>query len=429
MSLGHFGRGGRLFEDFIKVIDNKIKKYTYVTSDVPTTEELEQLKEARRRVFLVIKMRWVLLGVFLLYGIYAAFFYKIETVHRLSKFHRTVPVIAFLATVAYNAWYHYSYRWFSKIRHLNLIQILFDLAFVTVIVHFSGGAVSWFWAMYYVLILEGAFLGEKVYDALVIAVFSSLAYGALLTAEFYGIIPPVKMPFENNALQHTFSYEMLKWAWVSVVGLLIGGIGAYMMKEIRDREEKLKEMIITDNLTGLYNRWYFYLRLNSEIQRAKRYGRTFSLLILDVDDFKKFNDTYGHLMGDKLLQSIANVIKKSIRRNDTYPKYDVDIPCRVGGEEFAVILPEASSIQSTVAAERLRMSIETKGAAMVAERIRKSIEQEKVKGKKVTVSIGVASFPDHGTDADSLFKAADDAMYMAKRRGKNRVVVADTHME
>jgi diguanylate cyclase (GGDEF)-like protein len=247
-----------------------------------------------------------------------------------------------------------------------------------------------------------------------------------LTAEFYGIIPSVKMPFENNFLQQNFQYEMIKWAWVSVVCLLVSGIGSYMMKGMRDQESMLKKMIITDSLTGMYKRWYFHVRLNSELQRAKRYGRTFSLLILDVDDFKKFNDTYGHHTGDILLAGVAEVVRNSIRRNDSIPQYDIDIPCRVGGEEFGIILPEVSTVESSVAGERLRASIESRGAAIVGERIKTSIESYDIEGKKVTVSVGIASFPEHGTDMNSLCKAADDAMYLAKKRGKNRVVIANT---
>jgi diguanylate cyclase (GGDEF)-like protein len=418
--------GNSMFERIIPVIEDKIKKYTYITSEVPTTDELENIKEARKRVLLVIKTRWVLLGVFFLFGLYSAFFYSLEGTSELSPIHKAVPVAAFIIAVAYNSWYHYSYRWFSNIRHLNLIQILFDLLFVTIIVHFSGGAVSWFWAMYFVLILEAAFLGEGIYDAWVIGICSSLFYGALLTAEFYGIIPSVKMPFENNFLQQNFQYEMIKWAWVSVVCLLVSGIGSYMMKGMRNQESMLKKMIITDSLTGMYNRWYFHVRLNSELQRAKRYGRTFSLLILDVDDFKKFNDTYGHQTGDILLAGVAEVIMKSVRRNDSIPQYDIDIPCRVGGEEFGIILPEASTVESSVAGERLRASIESRGAAVVGERIRTSIESYDIEGKKVTVCVGIASFPEHGTDMNSLYKAADDAMYLAKKRGKNKVVIANT---
>ncbi|MCL5966647.1 MAG: GGDEF domain-containing protein, partial [Deltaproteobacteria bacterium] len=172
------------------------------------------------------------------------------------------------------------------------------------------------------------------------------------------------------------------------------------------------------------NRRYFFHRLNSEIQRARRYGRTFSLLILDVDDFKKFNDRHGHLAGDALLCALAEVIISNIRRSDEKPSYEVDIACRYGGEEFAVILPEAAAVGGAAAAERLRVSIEARGATTVAERLRSEIEKTSRDGMKATVSIGVASYPEHGVDPDGLIKAADDALYVAKREGKNRVVVA-----
>ena len=128
-------------------------------------------------------------------------------------------------------------------------------------------------------------------------------------------------------------------------------------------------MVVKDSLTGLYNRHYFFYRFNSEIQRAKRYGRTVSLLILDVDDFKMFNDKYGHLAGDGFLKSVAEIMQTHIRRSDDVPSYEVDIACRYGGEEFAIILPEASSPQGMVAAERLRGRIETTGPQTVAERV------------------------------------------------------------
>ncbi|RMF86078.1 MAG: diguanylate cyclase [Nitrospinota bacterium] len=408
----------------LAVIDEKIKKYTYLSSDIPTTEELERVKEARERVLLVIKTRWVLLGIFLLYGLYAIIFYSRQGAHQLSPVLKAVPVAAFLVAVAYNAWYHYSYRWFAKIRRLNLIQLLFDLLFVTVIVHFSGGAISWFWAMYFVLILEAAFLGESIYDPWAVGIGASLLYGALLTAEFYGVIPPIEMPYENNALQQNFNYEMLKWAWVSVMSIIVAGIGSFMMRRIKTQEEELRRMVITDSLTGVYNRGYFFLRLNSELQRAKRYGRTFSLLILDVDNFKKFNDTYGHLTGDFLLKGVAEVIRKNLRRSEGYPKYDVDVPCRYGGEEFAIILPESTTAESSLTAEQLREKIRAKGAVFVAEKLRREIESFDFDGKTVTVSIGVATFPEHGATMEKLIKAADDAMYTAKKQGKNRVVIA-----
>ena len=403
------------------------KNLTYFSGDIPSTEELVLLKESRERVGLVIRARWAILAILACYGLYTFLLYQHGSADyaAITPRHWMAALLAFLFVAAYNAWYQYSYRWFSSIRMLNQIQLLFDLLFITVVVHFSGGAVSWFWTMYMVLTLEAALIMDKPSDTYAIALGCSIAYGGLLTFEFYSIIPPVRMPFENNALQHVFAYEMLKWAWVSITGFCVAFVGVFMMNMVRRRESRLRELVVKDGLTNLYNRSYFYFRLNSEIQRAKRYGRTVSLLILDLDNFKQFNDRYGHLTGDGLLRTIAEVIRSNIRRSDKEPSYEVDIACRYGGEEFAVILPEAASAQGLVTAERLRANIANKGAVHVAERIRSEIEKARVEGASITVSIGVSSYPENGVEADGLIKAADDAMYHAKRSGKNRVAIAD----
>jgi len=410
----------------VKALDDLLVKCGLISGDVPTTEELAWLKESRERVGMVIRARWAILAILAGYAVYAYFFFRHATADalRITPLHQAIAVGAFLFAVAYNAWYQYTYRWFSRIRQLNQAQLLFDLVFVTVLVHFSGGAVSWFWAMYMVLTLEAALIMDKPSDTYAIAMAGALAFGGLLTFEFYGLIPPIPMPFENNALQNNFSYEMIKWAWVSIVNFCVAYVGVHMMDTVRRREAELRDLVTKDALTSFYNRRYFFHRLNSEIQRAKRYERTLSLLILDVDNFKRFNDTYGHLEGDALLRGLAEVIRGTIRRSDAKPSYEVDIACRYGGEEFAVILPEAAHVQGGEAAERLRASIEARGASIVAERIRRQIEETPLDGKTVTVSIGVSSYPDHGTDVDSLIRAADEAMYKAKRAGKNRVAVS-----
>ncbi len=409
-----------------KFLMDQRKRVFLVSGDVPTTEELEMLKDARERVGLVIRARWILLGILALYGVVAFIFYQHSSadVARITPLHGIVAILAFAAVAAYNAFYQYSYGWLSKLRSLNAIQLLSDLLFVTVVVHFSGGAVSWFWTMYMILTLEAALIMENRSDTYAIAMAGALAYGGLLTLEFYGLIPPVPMPFENNSLQQTFSYEMIKWAWVSIANFCVAFVGVFMMDTVRRREAQLRELVVKDALTALYNRRYFFYRLNSEIQRAKRYGRTLSLLLLDVDDFKKFNDKHGHQAGDEMLRDLAARMAGSIRRSDTNPSYEVDIACRYGGEEFAVILPEAASAQGAAAAERIRVSIETRGAVVVAERIRKRIEQSRFEGLGATVSIGVSSYPEHGTELDTLIKSADDALYQAKKTGKNRVTVA-----
>ena len=164
---------------------------------------------------------------------------------------------------------------------------------------------------------------------------------------------------------------------------------------------KAKERANTDELTGLYNHRYFHERLGKEIARCSRFGDIFSLIFLDMDQFKNYNDVQGHLFGDKVLQKLGNIIKQTIRV--------IDIGCRYGGDEFAVLLPETS----------------LEGASKVAERIRKSIEADTgMKGIPQTVSIGIASWPTDGLMRDEIISSADAALYHAKQMGGNRVSLA-----
>lgn len=170
--------------------------------------------------------------------------------------------------------------------------------------------------------------------------------------------------------------------------------------------EVTREMALTDSLTGLNNHRYFYERISQELSRARRSGRNLSLLMIDVDNFKKYNDANGHLVGDDALRRIAGIIKDSIRASDVAARY--------GGEEFVVLVPEASKEQALSIAERIRQTVERTSFT----------GEENLPGKKLTVSIGVATFPEDADSRDELIRQADDAMYAAKQRGKNAVVCA-----
>lgn len=168
---------------------------------------------------------------------------------------------------------------------------------------------------------------------------------------------------------------------------------------------KLYELSITDGLTHLFVHRYFQARLAEELLRARRYGLKLSLIMIDVDNFKNFNDVYGHQIGDQVLQKVAVVVREAIRTQ-------IDIPCRYGGEEMAVILPETRAEEAFKTAERLRESI----AAMV---ISHPLGQ-----LRITCSLGVASYPNDCHDVESLVMRADKAMYFSKRTGKNRSTLA-----
>jgi diguanylate cyclase (GGDEF)-like protein len=170
---------------------------------------------------------------------------------------------------------------------------------------------------------------------------------------------------------------------------------------LRQSESRYMELSITDDLTGLYNPRHFYHLLQAEIERTERYGRPLSLLLLDIDDFKRFNDTYGHMEGDRVLERIGATIQRCIRRTDWAFRY--------GGEEFTVFMPETEGDQAEVVAERIR-------AEFAAERFRPVPGREEIK----TVSIGIAGYRP-GEDMKDFINRADRFMYEAKRQGKDRV--------
>lgn len=169
--------------------------------------------------------------------------------------------------------------------------------------------------------------------------------------------------------------------------------------------EELKTISMTDPLTDLFNRRYFRERLYEEVERVKRHDERFSLFVIDIDNFKDFNDRYGHQAGDEILRGVSRAIRKAVR--------GMDVVARYGGEEFAALLPHTGREDAREIAERVRKGVE-------------EIESESVDyDVPITISLGVAEFPTDAANMDSLIDKADKAMYRAKRTGKNRVVVYD----
>jgi diguanylate cyclase (GGDEF)-like protein len=173
-----------------------------------------------------------------------------------------------------------------------------------------------------------------------------------------------------------------------------------IVEELRLANFRLREMSHTDELTEIGNRRTFDLRLREEISRSSRFGHTFSLLMIDIDGFKKFNDEFGHPKGDSVLRALGALMRSASREGD--------VPCRVGGEEFAFILPETGKADGLVFAERFRRRVES--SVMAPDSV-----------NPITVSIGLAAFPADGRNPDEIVWAADEALYESKRAGRNRV--------
>jgi two-component system cell cycle response regulator len=175
-------------------------------------------------------------------------------------------------------------------------------------------------------------------------------------------------------------------------------------ERLRDNVQMSIEAAITDALTGLHNRRYMETHLNALVEQAASRGKPIAVLVLDIDFFKAINDTHGHDAGDDVLREFALRIRKSIR--------NIDLACRYGGEEFVVVMPETDIGVATMVAERMRRAIAGKPFPV----------QQGMKLLNVTLSIGLATLNDAGDDAAAILKRADQALYRAKRDGRNRVV-------
>ena len=166
--------------------------------------------------------------------------------------------------------------------------------------------------------------------------------------------------------------------------------------------DKVKQLAYIDGLTGIFNRRFFELRIAEEIERARRFETSMAVIMVDIDQFKRLNDEFGHLLGDEVLRQVSSIFSQQLRK--------IDVVCRYGGEEFAILLSQTS----------------LQHAASVAEKLRRLVETWQFPGvpRPVTISVGSATYPDHGLTRDELVKAADAGLYAAKQAGRNRSFLA-----
>ncbi|HXC93341.1 MAG TPA: EAL domain-containing protein [Geobacteraceae bacterium] len=501
----------------------------------PLSHEYSITESRAERIRIVAVVRWLLLSVIALYGALAGSTYLFS---RYGFFIESVQIVLLISTiivvVLYNFGCHFNSRLFAEYRFSRHTQVFLDLVAVTVLIHCSGGATSWFWPVYLIVTLEAAYLLDIQHDVWVMGGIGGGLYSFLLIAEHAGILPSVKMPFVDPALNHDALYLFLLALWVVITNAVTAIIANSLMSVIRretmlvresekrlisfidnakdlihcntpegkilfmnlamrraiglspedselrgfsgiiggDYQEaaarelqktlggekaeavelsfrgedgseifvegnltcsfrdgvpalvwgiwhdvtekkrsqaRLYKLAHNDNLTGLPNRILFRDRLKQSIAYANRRKSSVALLFIDLDRFKVINDSLGHPVGDRLLQSVAKTLIASVR--------EVDTVARFGGDEFTIVLG----------------TLEKPGdAEVVARKILDALQKPfNIDNHELFAmgSIGISIFPEHGDDIDSLIKKADIAMYEAKAQGGDRCILYDSSMD
>ena len=343
-------------------------------TNIGLTIEQDELKGFSRTIA---EIEWLLLGLVLVYLLAGAPPDDGRVAIHTALFFFT----AFILGLHYVHFYKLENR--SKLMFENWVMIVF----ITWVVWYTGQINSPLLNLYLLPIIASALIFGKLPTALkvgaIIACFMYFAHNpkskTLLTLPFWGELLALCAPM-----------------------ILVAYITTMLAADIRHAVDKIKQVSDTDELTGTYNMRAFSSMLQRAFRQAVRYGHALSVVMIDSDNLKQINDTYGHESGNRLLQHLVRCIREQLRGSD--------VMARFGGDEFIVLLPETNN----------------KGALEMAERIRKAIEISRFDVRSgdasITVSLGVASYPEDGGNLDVILDKADKAMYRAKQRGRNKVV-------
>ncbi len=285
----------------------------------------------------------------------------------------------------------------NGLQRLMPLQLDVDLLFISSLLYFSGGFASPLNLLFILYVVLSTFLlpWRRALRNTLLAVFLVLV---IL------LLPDSDPDALKNQLAALITFEALLIFTFLISAYLARGL--HKSEQLMARTlEQTRLLSITDGLTGLYNQSHFFEMLDQESHKALRYNQHFSLIIFDVDNFKNFNDHNGHAMGSATLKRIGAIVKKRFRASDLKAKY--------GGDEFVIILPQTDKVGAYLAAERLRETVEQENFPGAATQ----------PGGRLSLSLGIASLPEHGDNGEEILEKADKALYLSKGAGRNRTTI------
>lgn len=284
--------------------------------------------------------------------------------------------------------FHYIWPSSSRVRWALLVETLIMTAFITFVLWHTGKTQSPLLSLYFLVIIFTAIALDTGFTILKVALISGCC----------AFLASGQAPLADFSLSANMGFIMLLLSF-----WLVAYLATMLTRQTDLSKQQIRHLSEIDYLTGLYNMRSFVALAKKELKRAERQGYPFSIMMLDADNLKPVNDTYGHESGSNMIKHLAKDIRSNLRTSD--------IAARFGGDEFVVLLTEADAESAVIAAERIRKTIETSPLNVPGGTV------------TVTVSVGIAAFPGHGATVQELVNRADNAMYASKKTGKNKTSV------
>lgn len=389
------------------------------------------------RLLMLAKARWLIIGFLIIHWLIS--FTTFVIADNLSKTSITAsliftkaldisfyPALVMLTVIALNAFFHIGWHklpslWENRTRIFLHIQIVIDIIAVLALIHYTGGITSWLWPLFLIINLELIYLFSYSKTIFLMGSMAGIGYTILGILEYKRVLLTYPIPYLPTGLQFNFTVVTLTLIWVNLICGFTLLISLYMR---RGEQDEIREMIVRDGLTHLYNNKYFYDRLHSEVQRAKVYNRVFSVIHLEIDDFEEYLKSVGRGQANEMIRWVGEVVRMNVRRSEEQPAYEFDIAAYLGDAKYAILLPETGAEHPRNLRD-MPADAEIFGAAAntVAQRIRETVKSSTFTyGAKVTVSGSIASFPIDGSTFEELEISSTNGLARASESGNNIVI-------